>query len=235
MRGATVTDPKPLSAPTEGIYVQVVENGPYRVLGATSGAVVEIVGNAAGESWDYATRDAIALRDGSELCRCGHSQSKPLCDNSHKHVDVDVTETATAAPYRDQAEANGGPDATLYDNSSLCAHARFCDAGLEAWGEVEIAGAEHVAAAARMVARCPGGRLTLIDNESGRDLDEPEEQSISFIEDPMIGAPGPIMLRGGITVIGANGDAYEVRNRQALCRCGRSSNKPFCDGSHDPR
>jgi hypothetical protein len=75
----------------------------------------------------------------------------------------------------------------------------------------------------------------LIDNASGRDLDESEEQSISFIEDPIIGASGPIMLRGGITVIAGNGNAYEVRNRQALCRCGRSSNKPFCDGSHDPR
>jgi hypothetical protein len=123
----------------------------------------------------------------------------------------------------------------LYDNSSLCAHARFCDAGIEAWGEVETGGAEHVGAAARMVARCPGGRLTLIDNASGRDLDESEEQSISFIEDPIIGASGPIMLRGGITVIAGNGNAYEVRNRQALCRCGKSSNKPFCDGSHDPR
>jgi CDGSH-type Zn-finger protein len=229
-----VNDPKPPGAPTEGIYVQVVENGPYRIVGATSGAVVEIVGNEAGESWDYATREELVLRDGSELCRCGHSQKKPLCDNSHEQFDVDVTETATGVPYRDGAEANVGPDATLYDNSLLCAHARFCDAGLEAWGEVEIAGAEHVAAAGRMVARCPGGRLTLIDNASGKDLDEPEEQSISFVEDPLIGASGPIMLRGGITVIGANGVAYEVRNRQALCRCGRSSNKPFCDGSHDP-
>jgi CDGSH-type Zn-finger protein len=229
-----VNDPKPLGAPTEGIYVQVVENGPYRIVGATSGAVVEIVGNEAGESWDYATREELVLRDGSELCRCGHSQKKPLCDNSHEQFDVDVTEAATGVPYRDGAEANVGPDATLYDNSLLCAHARFCDAGLEAWGEVEIAGAEHVAAAGRMVARCPGGRLTMIDNASGKDLDEPEEQSISFVEDPLIGASGPIMLRGGITVIGANGVAYEVRNRQALCRCGRSSNKPFCDGSHDP-
>jgi hypothetical protein len=86
-----------------------------------------------------------------------------------------------------------------------------------------------------MVAHCPGGRLTLIDNASGSDLDQPEEQSISFIEDPIIGASGPIMLLGGITVITGLGSAYEVRNRQALCRCGKSSNKPFCDGSHDPR
>ncbi|MDP8996734.1 MAG: CDGSH iron-sulfur domain-containing protein, partial [Pseudomonadota bacterium] len=28
------------------------------------------------------------------------------------------------------------------------------------------------------------------------------------------------------------GTAYELRNRVALCRCGASNNKPFCDGAH---
>jgi CDGSH-type Zn-finger protein len=35
-----------------------------------------------------------------------------------------------------------------------------------------------------------------------------------------------------VQVIGADGFAYEVRNRVTLCRCGASRNKPFCDGSH---
>ena len=222
-------------SPIAGIRVQVVENGPYQVFGATTGGIVTIVANEAGESWDYEPGDSVALRDGSELCRCGHSQRKPLCDNSHEQAGVDVTETAQHTPYSDEAEANPGPAATLFDNSSLCAHARFCDAGNEAWGEVEMAGAEHVLATERMVFRCPGGRLTLVDKTTGADLDPAEEQSISFIEDPLIGASGPIMLRGGVTVVGSDGREYEVRNRQALCRCGKSSNKPFCDGSHDPR
>jgi CDGSH-type Zn-finger protein len=33
-------------------------------------------------------------------------------------------------------------------------------------------------------------------------------------------------------VEGPDGEAYEVRNRVTLCRCGGSSNKPFCDGIH---
>jgi CDGSH-type Zn-finger protein len=33
-------------------------------------------------------------------------------------------------------------------------------------------------------------------------------------------------------VIGAGGFEYERRNRQTLCRCGQSENKPFCNGAH---
>ena len=43
---------------------------------------------------------------------------------------------------------------------------------------------------------------------------------------------GPIWVRGGVQVVAADGEPYEVRNRQTLCRCGHSKNKPFCDGSH---
>ena len=46
------------------------------------------------------------------------------------------------------------------------------------------------------------------------------------------GVSGPIWVRGGIPVVAADGHAYEIRNRVTLCRCGASSNKPFCDGSH---
>ena len=34
--------------------------------------------------------------------------------------------------------------------------------------------------------------------------------------------------------ISAEGKLYEVRNRVTLCRCGKSTNKPFCDSSHYP-
>lgn len=56
--------------------------------------------------------------------------------------------------------------------------------------------------------------------------------SIGIVEDPVVGVGGPIWVRGGIPVTSAEGHDYEVRNRVALCRCGSSRNKPFCDGSH---
>lgn len=43
---------------------------------------------------------------------------------------------------------------------------------------------------------------------------------------------GPYRVRGAVGVVGADGRAYEARERQTLCRCGQSRTKPFCDGSH---
>ncbi len=43
---------------------------------------------------------------------------------------------------------------------------------------------------------------------------------------------GPYLIRGGITVVDASGKPYESKEVVALCRCGHSNNKPFCDGQH---
>jgi CDGSH-type Zn-finger protein len=43
---------------------------------------------------------------------------------------------------------------------------------------------------------------------------------------------GPLWVQSGIPVTAADGSPYEARNRVTLCRCGKSANKPFCDGTH---
>ena len=48
---------------------------------------------------------------------------------------------------------------------------------------------------------------------------------------PAAGEHGPLWVRGGIPVMSADGKPYAIRNRVTLCRCGKSGNKPFCDGS----
>lgn len=46
-------------------------------------------------------------------------------------------------------------------------------------------------------------------------------------------ADGPLRVKGPVTLLDADGNAYEVtRKTFFLCRCGASSTKPFCDGSH---
>lgn len=44
---------------------------------------------------------------------------------------------------------------------------------------------------------------------------------------------GPLLVRGDIELVSSTGEAVK-RNRRtvALCRCGASTIKPFCDGSH---
>ena len=46
---------------------------------------------------------------------------------------------------------------------------------------------------------------------------------------------GPLLVTGDDIVLkDASGKQYELEGKQniALCRCGASENKPFCDGSH---
>lgn len=48
---------------------------------------------------------------------------------------------------------------------------------------------------------------------------------------------GPAVVRGNFTLTGPEGKPIELAEEQkvtgiALCRCGRSQNQPFCDGSH---
>jgi CDGSH-type Zn-finger protein len=44
---------------------------------------------------------------------------------------------------------------------------------------------------------------------------------------------GPYLLRGDFTILDQDGNPIErVRETVALCRCGRSQSKPFCDGTH---
>jgi len=45
---------------------------------------------------------------------------------------------------------------------------------------------------------------------------------------------GPYRVEGPITLLDADGKEYDLTGKPAisLCRCGASTNKPFCDGTH---
>jgi CDGSH-type Zn-finger protein len=43
---------------------------------------------------------------------------------------------------------------------------------------------------------------------------------------------GPLLVSGEVEVLDSNGAVMQVTKQVALCRCGHSSNKPFCDGQH---
>jgi CDGSH-type Zn-finger protein len=43
----------------------------------------------------------------------------------------------------------------------------------------------------------------------------------------------PYLVAGSAALLDAEGNEYEVSDTIALCRCGHSSTKPFCDGTHE--
>jgi CDGSH-type Zn-finger protein len=43
---------------------------------------------------------------------------------------------------------------------------------------------------------------------------------------------GPYIVTGEVELIDADGNKFSVEKRMALCRCGASTEKPFCDGTH---
>ncbi len=107
------------------------------------------------------TPDGETLQDTRvALCRCGASDNKPFCDNSHLKIDFQAADRSTYP----QGEAHE----------------------MEASGPLEIT--------------------------------------------PLTG--GPYLLQGNFEIRNADGQSLFHGHKTALCRCGASQNKPFCDGSH---
>jgi CDGSH-type Zn-finger protein len=197
--------------------IKVTENGPYMVEGVTQ------VRDATGE--------AHAVEGKAFLCRCGRSSNKPFCDGSHNKVGFDGTETADTGPIAERREGYEADDLEILDDRSVCAHVGACTDGLPAvfkLGEepwIEADGAAAVAVK-ETIRECPSGALAYTEPGANGPVEEPLDPGVEAAVD------GPYRLRGGIPVISAAGEPYEVRNRQTLCRCGGSGNKPFCDGTH---
>lgn len=215
------------------LRVTVTRDGPYVVTGRVALALQTIVADAKGGSTRWAEGRAFDPQDKVSLCRCGHSGNKPFCDGSHRKVGFDGTETASREPYESQAKTFPGPVFRLRDAEALCSAARFCDTHDKVWNEVAHTDDEATRATfVEQVHACPSGRLVAVDAISGKSVEPVLPVSIGLVEDPQEACSGPLWLRGRIPVVGADGHAYEVRNRVTLCRCGVSRNKPFCDGSH---
>jgi CDGSH-type Zn-finger protein len=213
--------------------IKILQNGPYIVSGQVPLAEQVIKVNDEEESEGWAEGKKYPLRDSYSLCRCGQSGKRPFCDGTHARVGFVGTEVASRAPFLEQAEVTDGPTLKLTDNVRLCAVARFCERDEGVWDLTEQSDdPEARKMALEEAADCPSGRLVVWDKRTEKAIEPVFERSIGLVMDPQAGVSGPIWVRGGILIESANGTVYEVRNRVTLCRCGRSSNKPFCDTAH---
>ncbi len=107
---------------------------------------------------DDAPTDVPGLKFRAALCRCGASQNKPYCDNSH--LDANFRDYGAIGKSSENSGNSGGP--------------------------LQVSPA----------------------------LD------------------GPLLVKGNVTLVSSSGRDSWQGSQAALCRCGASNNKPFCDGQH---
>ena len=214
------------------MQVTVTKNGPYLVSGGVPLTLVEFIVDEKGHPIDYKHVKKIDAPESYALCRCGGSKNKPFCDGTHLKNGFDGTTVATHESYVSKCAQYPGHGITLYDDKTLCADAGFCAHGLNAWIYTkESINPQNKANAIKEACACPSGRLVMMD-ENNNPIETKYKQEIFVLEDPHDGCSCAYMIVGGIPVIDEEGNTYEVRNRQTVCRCGHSKNKPFCDGTH---
>ena len=221
-----VTRPSQARADRTGFRITIRKDGPYVVEGGVPLVRKSIVYSEWHEPLTWRKDATIPCDEPYRLCRCGQSAHKPFCDGSHVRLDFDGKETAPVAPSAERRERVRGAHVTLTDDRMLCTHAGFCVNRVDkAWNMIERTEDSQVRfQLMQMVEHCPSGRLVYELEDGPVEPDLP--QGIAVTED------GPYWVTGGILITMSDGQTLEVRNRVTLCRCGRSSNKPLCDGTH---
>jgi len=125
-----------------------------------------------------------------------------------------------------------GAEADVRWDERLCIHIGECGrannelfvGGRQPWCRPDQVSPQEVA---DVVGRCPTGALTY-DRKDGGPNESPDAENVVAVM-----YNGPLYVRGDLEIDGAAADMSGVRFRAALCRCGQSTNKPFCDNSHE--
>lgn len=139
-------------------------------------------------------------------------------------------ETNESNKARDLTRVYHGDGITVYWYARRCIHDAACiraqprvfDSRRRPWIDPAQGDAEAIAAAVRA---CPTGALEYrLADGSG----EAVESVASFRRVPN----GPVFVRGNLMITDEEGTIIRQATRLALCQCGKSANKPFCDNSH---
>ena len=123
-----------------------------------------------------------------------------------------------------------GDRADVTWDGRLCIHVGECtraegelfESGRDPWCKPDEAATDALAA---VVERCPTGALNVTRGAAAETA--PAHNTV------VVSNQGPLYVRGDLEIDGAPDDAPGLQYRAALCRCGESKNKPFCDNSHE--
>ncbi len=127
-------------------------------------------------------------------------------------------------------------EVTVIWKPKTCIHSAKCVHGLpevfkpkeKRWIQMENATTDAIVNA---VKECPSGALGYYMNADGKPEDK-KEILLEAIKVEVIDG-GPLMVYGTLNVKHTDGNEEVKKRATAFCRCGKTSNKPFCDGSHN--
>jgi uncharacterized Fe-S cluster protein YjdI len=123
-------------------------------------------------------------------------------------------------------------EVTVVWQPSKCIHSAICFRGLpnvfnprnRPWVTIEKGQTVEVI---KQVKACPSGALSyFMNDENNQESQEPINTVIEVLEN------GPLLIYGNLKVKDKAGNESLKSQTTAFCRCGASSNKPYCDGSH---
>lgn len=173
---------------------------------------------------------AYEVHGAAVLCRCGGSARKPFCDGTH--ASIGFSDERVSDRRHDHRDDYAGAGITVHDNRHACAHSERCIHGApeafhkmhRPWITPDAVDPDHLA---EVVSRCPSGALS-------HTRDGVERRDFERAPRVVVLPGGPYEVTGGVGLaVGEDEWAVEVsREHYTLCRCGGSSNKPFCDGTH---
>jgi uncharacterized Fe-S cluster protein YjdI len=131
------------------------------------------------------------------------------------------------------AKGYSNKEVTVYFDNDTCVHSANCVNSLKSvfnpqsrpWINLQGAPSDEII---KVVKNCPSGALSYKRSKemTGQKNDRVEEISVQ------VNKGGPYLIKGNVKIIDKDGTGTVKEGTVALCRCGGSQNKPYCDGSH---
>ena len=129
-------------------------------------------------------------------------------------------------------------DLTVVWQPAKCSHSKKCFHGLSEvfnpnnrpWVQLDKSTAEEIVT---QVKKCPSGALSFEGACAEAVIVEGIiEETLVDLTKVTVTKGGPLLVKGALKIELADGETVQKTGMTALCRCGASANKPYCDGSH---